>query len=424
MHLIDKLFPETVHHEPWTKEACKIAALSCKNRKEFKRKYEGAYKVALHKGWLDELIPRVHKEITETRCREVAKQCHSRSEFREKGDHLYNYALSHHLIDTFASDYSWLPTSLVESNAQRKYSDTDVEQAARKYTKLSTFRQKDKRMYDIAYERKLLSSFTWLERNEEVIKNGFHDAVYVYEFIDTKTVYVGRTVNKKTRDRAHRTNSCVRQYADYIGVTVPDVKYIHDNLTPEQGQQLEAETIAKYFNDGWTLLNKQRHSGLGTLTRISKKSYIDFAKQFTYWNDLYKASQAKFNMIKKYGWDAECPWLQDKKTKNGTWSNASFEEIQAKAAIFSTRTEFMRGAKAAYTRASSQPGWMDRLFPVSKQWGVPKPIAAFNPTNGQLVKEWLSTKAAALELNAYPSTITEVLKGKRKTHRGFIFKYV
>lgn len=57
-------------------------------------------------------------------------------------------------------------------------------------------------------------------------------------------------------------------------------------------------------------------------------------------------------------------------------------------------------------------------------WGVPKHIAAFNPTNGQLVKEWPSIKAAALELNAYPSTITEVLKGKRKTRRGFIFKYV
>lgn len=421
LHIIAELFPKTLHHEPWNKETCKVAALSCKSRREFETKYSSAWKLALRNGWLDEWLPKEHKDITEDRCREVAMQCHSRSEFRRKADHLYNYALKHHLIDTFAEDYSWLPTSLVAANAQRKYSDADVEREAKKYTRLSTFRRKSRRMYEIANERKLLPSFTWLYRNEDVVKYGFHDSVYVYEFVDTKTAYIGRTVNRKTRDNQHHhNNSCVKRYADSIGAMVPTVKYIAVNQTPEQGQRIEAETIANYTNDGWSLLNKQSHSGLGTLTTISKKDCIEFARQFEFWRDLYKASPGKFKAIKKYGWDAECTWLKYKHAPKGTWSNASFEKIQQKASNYTTRTEFQRDANAAYDRAHSA-GWMDKLFPITKK---PKAIAAYDPATGKLVKKWPSIKAAALELNTWATIISRALRGEQKTLRGLIYRYV
>lgn len=422
-HWISEIFPETVHHAEWTKESCKEVAALCKTRKEFKKKFQGAYKVACQNDWIDELFPRIHNIVTESRCREVAMQCKTKSEFREKGGHLYNFALDNNLVDVFAVDYNWQPTSEVESNAQRKYSDDYIIQVAKKYTKLSVFRKKDKRIYDIAYERNMIPSFTWLERNEEVIENGFHDCVYVYEFIGLRTAYIGRTINKQHRDNAHRNNikDCVRMFADSVGVNVPEVKYIISGISPKMGCKVEAETIANYLNDGWILLNKQKSSGLGTLTTVSKKAYINFAKQFEYWNDLYKASVSKFNMIKKYGWDKECSWLKDKKAKNGTWSKATFEKIADEASKYTSRTEFMNGASAAYERARSQ-GWVSKLFPISKQWGKPKSIAACDPNTGEIIEVWQSTKLAAKALNTRPSIITQVLKGKRKTHRGYKFK--
>lgn len=363
--------------------------------------------------------------MTIERCREVAVLCKSRSEFREKGGHLYNFALDNHLVDTFAQDYNWMSTSEVESNAQRKYSDEYIIQVAKKYKKLSVFRKKDKRIYDIAYERNMIPTFTWLERNEEVVKNGFHDCVYVYEFNKYNTAYIGRTINKQHRDNAHRNNTkdCVRKFADSVGVKVPEVKYIISGISPEMGCKMEAETIANYLNDGWTLLNKQKSSGLGTLTTVSKKAYINFAKQFEYWNDLYKASVSKFNMIKKYGWDKECTWLKDKKAKNGTWSKATFERIADEASKYHNRTEFMRGSKSAYERARSQ-GWVSKLFPISKQRGIPMPIAACNPITKEIIFTYPSTKIAAKELGTKPMAITAVLKGKRQKHHGYAFVYV
>lgn len=421
---IVEFFPNTIHHAKWTKESCHKAALSCKTRNEFKNKFSAAWKVSLHNGWLDDWLPKEHKDVSFERCHDAASQCKSRGEFQKKYGHLYNVALRNHWVNQFAKEFNYRSTHECESIAQRKFSDDDIRTIAKRFKKLSIFRKQAKRMYDIAYERKLLPSFTWLERNEEVIANGFFDCVYVYEFTGTKTAYIGRTVNKKYRDNVHRNNvkDCVRIFADQINVPVPAVKYLADQISPQEGCKYEALMMQEYLNKGWTLLNKQKFSGLGALTCISKKECIEFAKQFEYWNDLYKASKSKFNAIKKYGWDKECVWLKEKKAKNGTWSNATLGQIKRESRKYHTRTEFMRGSKTAYERARSQ-GWVDILFPISNQRGISKPIVACDPLTETVVKFYASTKDAAKDLKTRPQTITSVLKGRRKKHRGYIFKY-
>ena len=44
--------------------------------------------------------------------------------------------------------------------------------------------------------------------------------------------------------------------------------------------------------------------------------------------------------------------------------------------------------------------------------------------DGELLNEFVSTRAAAEELNLDSSTISKVCRGKNKTHGGFIFKYI
>lgn len=422
---IVEFFPNTIYHAKWTKKSCKRAALSCNTRNEFKKKFSAAWREALRNGWLDDWLPKEHKNVSYERCHEAASQCKSKTEFRKKYGHLYNAALHGHWVDRFAKEFNYRTTHECESIAQRKYLDDDVRAVAKRFKKLSEFRKQAKRMYDIAYERKLLPSFTWLKRNEEVVANGFVDCVYVYEFIGTKTAYIGRTVNKQHRDNAHRNNAkdCVRMYADQIKVPVPVVKYLADQISPQEGSKYEAMMMQNYLNNGWTLLNKQKFSGLGTLTRVSKKECIDFAKRFEYWNDLYKASTSKFNMLRKNGWDKECVWLKDKKAKNGTWSRATLDQIKNESSKYHNRTEFMRCSKTAYERARSQ-GWVDILFPVSNQRGIPKPVAACDPLTGAVMKTYTSIKDAAKDLKTMPQTITSVLKGRRKKHRGYTFKYI
>lgn len=46
----------------WTKEKCKEIALTCSSKREFSKKYPGAYKVSLKNDWLDEFFPKNNKQ--------------------------------------------------------------------------------------------------------------------------------------------------------------------------------------------------------------------------------------------------------------------------------------------------------------------------------------------------------------------------
>jgi len=104
----------------WTMESCEIAALKCRSRNEFQKKYGGAYKVARQNNWLDICYQHMnHKQKmwnywTLNRCKEDALNYKSRSEWRKNSGSAYNAAMKNkwdkkcceHMINLLKPDWS------------------------------------------------------------------------------------------------------------------------------------------------------------------------------------------------------------------------------------------------------------------------------------------------------------------------------
>lgn len=88
--------------------------------------------------------------------------------------------------------------------------------------------------------------------------------VYAFEFPD-KSVYVGLTGNFKKRKEQHLHGEKHTAVAKHIKETnlIPEYKIISDFIDESKAAQLEGETLEKYSNEGWAILNKVRTGGLG-----------------------------------------------------------------------------------------------------------------------------------------------------------------
>jgi hypothetical protein len=95
----------------WTKENCNNVAKLFKNRKEFKNKYPSAYSSARKNNWLDEICNHM-KYITHPRnfwtkenCINTIKECSSKKEFKKKYRGAYDSANDHGWLDEICEKY-------------------------------------------------------------------------------------------------------------------------------------------------------------------------------------------------------------------------------------------------------------------------------------------------------------------------------
>lgn len=142
--------------------------------------------------------------------------------------------------------------------------------------------------------------------------------IYAYEFPEHKSVYVGLTKNKETRDRAHRSYNkysntqssvylfCVDHNIDPKSIDKP--KYIYDNLLPEDASRLEGETVIKYESNGWRILNRVETGNLGGgYTKWTKESIKEELSKFNSISEITKNKLASsaYVMAYRHGWGDE-----------------------------------------------------------------------------------------------------------------------
>lgn len=88
----------------WTKERCVEAAIGCNNRREYAKKFPGAYWMAKKEGWIDEILPRVNKlssHYTKELCYEHSKNFKSRKQFYINDVNYYSYSRKNGWLDDF-----------------------------------------------------------------------------------------------------------------------------------------------------------------------------------------------------------------------------------------------------------------------------------------------------------------------------------
>ncbi len=410
------------------KEECRAAASKYLYKSDFRAAEPKMYSKAYIQHWLDEFFP-IHKPrkqmYTLSTCREIAAGCSSRREFRMKNPTAYERAYKNRWLDSLG-----LPDrKSTNKNAHLLVSDDEVIAVAKKCSTSREFRTCYPRYYNMANKRKMLSSFTWLYKNPEVM-NGFYDNVYVYEFPDNKIAYVGRTVNPAMRDADHRkVGDIVYDYAKKAGLSIPDPKYVYSKITIDEGRKKECEVMDEYRASGWHLLNRQVGGGIGNLRRISKRKLIAIARKYEYVADLRIADGAAYNALNKYGWLVECTWLKrkhggptpgmSKKDYISKW--ADYEKCKAEAMKYKSRDAFRVGSGGAFEYAWKQ-GWVHEWFP--SKLNDPRPVGKYDKHTGELLHTYDSVKLAAKDAGVCNEAVRAACLGKNKTCKGYVYKYI
>ena len=113
--------------------------------------------------------------------------------------------------------------------------------------------------------------------------------VYAYEINDTHAVYIGRTMNLKTRHMAHVRGSfttrhryykdTIYEYCNLNNVEIPEPKILESNLTATESREKEDEWLNKYEQNGWNVINKAKTGkNSGSLGATMRKWNYDSCK--------------------------------------------------------------------------------------------------------------------------------------------------
>lgn len=217
------------------------------------------YKAMKRLDVLDELYPSqfvYHKDITAEDC-ERFKQEHpdiSRTELREKHLPYYKATVSHQLLDKL------YPSRLYD----KKYTEQELIDIARQYEHIKDLRAANKKIA-IAIQKYGIADKAYAHMKQ--LGDDKHKLIYAFEFAD-HSVYVGLTYNLALRQHRHLhgTNrySAVREHIENTGLQ-PTLKQLTELLDVEEAARMEGEWVEKYRSEGWTILNKIKTGGVGTV---------------------------------------------------------------------------------------------------------------------------------------------------------------
>ena len=406
----------------WDYEHCYIAAKECTCKSEFDAKYRSAYKAALKYGWLDEytwfIKPRNKNFIyTEEICRNEALKYKTVKDFREHSPNHYNASNKFGYLDGF----DWLDRERAQKgfwnydscyNEARKYksrSELDKQNTycyhvalkngwlddyfwfeegcrpnnfwtyetcyaeAKKYKSRGDF-SKSKSAYTIAWRNGWLDDYVWFKDERIDFENGKIDSVYAYEFVESKAVYVGRTLKRLQRMRDYQhifTKDTVSSYAKDNDVPVPGMKILETDLTVKEGVYKEGWWVEKYRLEGWFILNKIKTGSIGALHR-KKWTYekcFELAIDCKSKGEFKKRSSAAYERARVHGWLDDYTWFETKWEKK--WNQ---EACYNEAKKHNSRKEFREDSSGAYHTARIN-GWLD-----SYTWleGKKKPFNYWN----------------------------------------------
>lgn len=118
---------------------------------------------------------------------------------------------------------------------------------------------------------------------KNIIMNIKKDNIYVYVWEEFNTVYVGRTVNPKSRHYHHKhfPGEKTYQFSSEHGVEHPKMIIIENDLTVEEGVEREKYWIDKYKNDGiYNVLNKSCGGQCGRKKIYSNEEIKEHKKEY------------------------------------------------------------------------------------------------------------------------------------------------
>ena len=269
----------------WTKKMVHKEALKYKTREEFQLNSSPACNYAKKKKWITEVCSHMvnlsgKRAIrTKEECHEVTLKYTTYKDFKKKENAVYLYAKRR----------GWLDEIILHMFKKSMWKDRkeEVHQVALKYQYRGEFCLKDEYHYEIARR------WGWLDEvcsHMVFVGHKYKRLVYVYEFED-KTTYIGLTGNDLKRSHSHKTrgNSPVYKHQQKTGLE-PIKKIVTDGyIDSELARDIENETIERYREEGWNVLNRAKAGGLGGSDKIwTEEKILETISKYKYESDFRK----------------------------------------------------------------------------------------------------------------------------------------
>ena len=341
----------------WTYETCLEEARKYKSRSEFRKESQTAYNKAKREGWLDDYIWLASNFTpagfwTFEKCYEEAKKYKTKKEFLKKDPRAFTAAYRNNWLD----NYTWFEEKFV-------WSFEKCFEVAKQFKTKKEFKQGNGGAYSAATKYGWLKHFSWLKSSRVNVITDAVDSVYMYYFEIFNAVYIGRTVNKKRRDREHvfnTENDSVAKFALKHDCPVPPMIILEDKLTLEQGQEREDFWRNYYAHQGYNVLNKAKTgiglSSIGSIGGIkwTRIACYNEAKKYTCRKDFQHGSVGAYTQAWKRDWLEDYTWFEPHRNRNHRWDRDSCYEEALKYKSFSKFSKNSMGAFSAATRN----GWI------------------------------------------------------------------
>ena len=349
----------------WDYDKCFNEAIKYSSRREFKEENDSAYRSAIKNGWIDEYtwFTKPNKKWTYQTCLEESKKYSTRGEFALGCSGAYHVARENNWLD----EYVWLKDGKqFRLEKWGKWTKEACFEEAKKYKTRTEFAKRNGSAYRNACRFGWIDEYTWLiDERLDLIKDKI-DCVYAYEFSDFHTVYIGRTLikRKKDRDREHLyvRNDAVVKFAIKHNVKVPLPRYLEDNLTIKEGVEKECFWITQYKNQGWNVLNKSKGGSIGGLgkgkTRFTYDICFEQAKLCKTRTEFRDCGNNAYRVALRNGWIKDYTWFIDGKMVGADKRRKyDYQTCYEEAKKYKTITDFEAGNKGA-CRAARANGWM------------------------------------------------------------------
>lgn len=349
----------------WNYEHCYAAAKECKTKYEFQKKYKRAWNVARENGWLKDYtwfieVRKPKGYYTYEKCFELAGECRTIKEFNEKYTRAYQVSIKNKWIENF----TWFERKSKPYGFWKNYDNCFS--AARECKSRAEMCEKYNQAYIRALEYGWIDDYTWFETQANYMTDSV-DNVYVYLWEKEKIAYVGRTVDPKGRDKEHRgiylhcgKEDAMFKYCKKHNLEIPEMTMLVENITLQEGLDLEDKFKKHYKELGYTLINKAPTGvGSGSTGGIGRDKYTKkhceaVAKQCKTNNEFYKEHNGEWQKAYKKGWLKDYIWFEEIKKPNGFWKDR--DNCFSAAKECKTSREFRKRFTNAYAY-SRKMGW-------------------------------------------------------------------
>lgn len=371
----------------WTKEEVLKLASEYSQMNHFKKNHYTAYAAAQRNGWLEDIrkgMKPAYISWTKEMVHQEALKYPTRRQFQTHSKKAYQVARYNGWLDDVTGHME---------NKQNLWNPDDIWREALKYNHVRDFIEGSPNAYQAARRR---PNYKEIISHMTPLGNRLKRLIYAYEFPDN-SVYVGLTFDLGERDRQHRKkeSSRVFQHIQSTGLEPNFIQVTDDFVSAVDAKILEQQTIERYANEGWQILNLAKAGGLGSsvLDDWTKEMVLEVAKKYQTRTEFCSKERRACLLAKRNGWYDEATSHMINFTED--WD---FEKIHNEALKYQNRTKFKKESPAAYS-AAHRLGIIDD---VTSHMGEPKFFGAHN-------KIWDNIETARQELNQY-SSIGEVRK--------------